>query len=169
MQTPEIRPFGEVAFSVLLLVLSVWTVWAAYQISGFGKLSDPGTVPLIGGTIMLISSGINAFKCIRRRNMLSGSFRTDIAPTAVIVFSAAGLAYVIALESLGFITASVIYLTALFYVLAKQRPLRAFALSVGSVVLIYLVFRLVFLVLLPEGIIPERAIMAVISDRIAGR
>lgn len=170
MQTSDVRPYGEVAFSIFLLMLSVWTVWAAYQISGFGKLSSPGAVPLIGGTIMLIASAVNAFKAIRRRsNAVSGSFRADIAPSAVIIFAVAGLAYVVTLESIGFITGSVIFLSVLFFVLGKQKPLNAFLLSLGSVALIYLVFRMLFLVLLPEGIIPERSIMAAITDRITGR
>ena len=78
--------------------------------------------------------------------------------------------YAFLLEPLGFIPTSFLFLLALIRLLSRRRLLFCTALSASGVAIIYLVFRVVFTVILPEGLVPEREIIAAIARLLgAGR
>jgi hypothetical protein len=70
------------------------------------------------------------------------------------------LAYGITLESVGFLISSFGFLFGGILLLYRKGPAKALGLSLLSIVLVYIIFRLIFRVILPEGIIPERRILA---------
>lgn len=78
------------------------------------------------------------------------------------------LLYAVALVPLGFLPTSLIFLTISIMALHKRGFVRAFGISLVSLVVIYIVFRLVFTVLMPEGIVPEREILAFFRNLMAG-
>jgi hypothetical protein len=78
----------------------------------------------------------------------------------VLAFGALIVLYGLVLESLGFILASFGFLFSGILLLYRRGPLPALGYAVVSIVLIYVIFRLVFQVVLPEGIVPERRILA---------
>ena len=92
----------------------------------------------------------------------------QILPQVAVVFSVFILGYSLLLKPLGFVLASFLFLLVSTWFLEGGRFKRSLLLSVVSIVAVYIVFRLVFQVVLPEGIIPERSIMAAIRDLFAG-
>ena len=70
------------------------------------------------------------------------------------VLTAMGIAvlYVLAFKYIGFIPASCLGLAALFFLQGKRRPLRLAILSIGTAVIVYLIFYYLMKVRFPEGL-----------------
>jgi putative tricarboxylic transport membrane protein len=166
---PARRP-GELIFTIILLVFSLFMLWQAYAISGFSSVSSAGAFPMAMAAIMATTSVISIVANLKRRADPDAfkRFRKDILPPAVIVFAALILVYSLLLEPLGFILASFAFLLTASSFLQGGNLKRALLLSTLSIVGVYIVFRLIFQVVLPEGIIPERAIMAAVGDFFSG-
>lgn len=120
--------------------------------------------------IMTIASAVVLVRSLSLASPGGGwsGFRKEALPPAVVVFSLFILAYSITLKSLGFLLASFLFLLVSIWYLERGRLGRTLLLAIVSIVGVYVVFRLVFQVVLPEGIIPERAILAAIGDFFAG-
>lgn len=164
------RP-GELVFTVMLLAASTFMLWQAYAISGFESLSSAGAFPMAMTAIMVGSILVVLIKLLRQpapANLVL-RLKTEILPRTVTVFSLIILAYSLALETLGFIIASFAFLLVSIWFLEGGRFKRALLFSILSILGVYIVFRLVFQVVLPEGLIPEREIIATIQDLLAGR
>jgi hypothetical protein len=163
------RP-GELIFNCILLAFSLFMLWQAYQISGFSSVSSAGAFPMAMASIMAVTSAISIIANVKRRAGPEPfkSFKTQILPKAVVVFALLILAYSLLLEPLGFILASFAFLLVASSFLQGGNIKRALLLSTLSIIGVYIVFRLIFQVVLPEGIIPERAIMAAIGDFFSG-
>jgi putative tricarboxylic transport membrane protein len=166
---PTRRP-GELIFNFVLLAFSLFMLWQAYEISGFSSVSSAGGFPMAMASIMAITSAISIGANMKRRAGPDAfkTFRKEILPNAVIVFAALILIYSLLLEPLGFILASFAFLLVASSFLQGGNIKRAIFLSTLSIVSVYIVFRLIFQVVLPEGIIPERAIIAAIGDIFSG-
>lgn len=163
------RP-GELIFNIVLFAFSLFMLWQAYQISGFSSVSSAGAFPMAMAAIMAITSAVSIGANLKQRAGPDGfkAFRKDILPNAVIVFAVLILVYSLLLEPLGFILASFAFLLVASSFLQGGKIKRALLLSTLSIVGVYIVFRLIFQVVLPEGIIPERAIIAAIGDFFSG-
>lgn len=170
METHNTRRPGEIVFNAALFGFSLFMFWQAYQISGFSALSSAGAFPMAMSAIMIIASAVVLVRSLRLASPGGGwsGFRKEVLPPAVLVFSLFILAYSITLKSLGFLLASFLFLLVSIWYLERGRIGRTLLLAIVSIVGVYVVFRLVFQVVLPEGIIPERAILAVIGDFFAG-
>lgn len=166
METHNTRRPGEIVFNVVLFGFSLFIFWQAYQISGFSALSSAGAFPMAMSAIMVVSSAAVLVRSLRLASPGGGftGFRKEVLPPVVLVFSLFILGYSIALKSLGFLLASFLFLLVSIWFLERGRLGRTILLAVVSIVGVYVVFRLVFQVVLPEGIIPERAILAAIGD-----
>ncbi len=151
---PPARRPGEVAFSLLLAVFSVTAFWQSYAISGFKGLSEPGVFPMLASATMLLSSLV-----ILRDVMLKQAgpetgfepFRRDIVPVRLVVVVGLILAYVIAMPLLGFVVSSAGFLFLAVWYLWRKGPLMSAALTLASLAAIYVIFRQVFQVVLPQG------------------
>lgn len=168
-QPPARRP-GELAFNVILLCFSLYMGWQAYQISGFSALSSAGAFPMAMTAIMAAASGITLWHSARLAPAVGGfsAFRKEVLPPAILVFALFILGYSLVLKSLGFVLASFMFLLVSFWFLERGRFKRAVVLAIVSIIGVYIVFRLVFQVVLPEGVIPERSIMAAIGSMLSG-
>jgi putative tricarboxylic transport membrane protein len=168
MDAARIRNPGEAVFAVLMLAFSVFLFWHAYRISGFSSLSSPGAFPMAVTAAMVVSACVIVFRTLQMPAAASGSFRTEVLDGTLALFAALNIFYAVALEPLGFVLTSFLFLFASILLLHKRGPGPALLYAVVSVVAVYIIFRLIFKVVLPEGILPERQLLAVAGDWLAG-
>ncbi len=153
---PSQRP-GERLFSVVLVGFSLAALWQAYQISGFTGLSTPGIFPMLATATMVVSalvilrrafiqpsSGEAAGQTLRR-------FFREIVPPRHVVVVALIAAYLAVMPWLGFLTASAVFLFVTTKLLWRRSLLATLILTAGTTAAIYVVFRIVFQVVLPQG------------------
>ncbi len=153
-QKESLRRPGEMVFSILLIVFSVTAFWQSYAISGLRGLSEPGVFPMLASATMLLSSLV-----IMRELMAKGStsqdrqssFLRDIVPLRLLVVVGFILAYVVAMPLIGFVFSSAVFLFASFWLLWRKGPVISAALTLASLAIVYIVFRMVFQVVLPGG------------------
>lgn len=148
------RP-GELGFALFLSAASLFLLYNAYNISGFEALSAPGAVPMATTLAMAISAIVVAFRTSRRSKVAGETLSKDILPTNVIVFVGILIVFGVLLKPLGFVLTAALFLILSNKLLARRGWGYTLAVSVGSLVVIWIVFRVVFTVLLPAGILPE--------------
>jgi putative tricarboxylic transport membrane protein len=169
MQAQEKKQPGETLFGLLMVAVSVFLLWQAYSISGLSKLSSPGTFPMSAAFIMLVFSCVTVVSNYKQKSVKYSfaQFRDAIVPNLVSFMIALILAYAVFLESVGFLVTSFSFLFLAIWVLNKSSMVRTFFLALLSVLVIYVVFRLAFSVVLPEGVVPEGEILAYIAKLFA--
>jgi hypothetical protein len=143
-------------------------MWTAYGIAGFEALSSPGALPMAAAFAMLVTSLAVAVQTLRSPRTPHETLSRDILPLPVVVTVALVAAYALLLKPLGFLPTSFLFVCVLIRVLSRRSLAFCAAVSAVSVLLIYLVFRIIFTVLMPEGIVPEREILAAIGALFAG-
>lgn len=168
MQTKQPRRPGELVFNLAMVLGSLFLLWSAYGISGFEALSAPGAIPLVTTAVMVVCGALILRDTLRKSATTAEKLERDILPLPVIVTILAILAYALALKPLGFLPTSFLFLTGLIGYLRGGSLLRAAIQSLLIVALIYLIFRIVFTVLMPPGIVPEAEIIAWVKSLFAG-
>ncbi|MGR3519601.1 MAG: tripartite tricarboxylate transporter TctB family protein, partial [Roseovarius sp.] len=148
------RP-GELGFALILTVASLYLLYSAYGISGFTALSGPGAVPMATSFVMVMTAGIVALRTWRLPRITTETLRRDILPPMVILFICFLIVFGLLLKPLGFVTTAALFLTLAIKVLARRGWGYTLAVAFGSLIVIWIVFRVVFTVLLPAGILPE--------------
>ena len=166
-ELPRRKP-GEAAFAAALAAASLWLLWEAYGISQFEALSSPGAFPMAAAAIMAVSAVIILIKTLRLPGRPAAGFFDSVAPPRVLVMFAAIAIYGVLLAPLGFLPTSLLFLTAGIFFLRGRGLLYALTVSAGSLLGIYLLFRIVFTVLMPAGIVPEGEILAFIDGLFEG-
>lgn len=159
---------GEGLFAILLALLSLGAVWKAYGISGFEALSAPGTFPMAVAVVMLFASIAFTLRTLRLPKSTTITSFAAILPWRVIFMIAMIAAYALAVKPLGFLPTSFLFLLVSMQVLEGGNFLRHVGISLLCLVIVYAVFRLIFSVLMPEGIVPEREIIAWVRGLFAG-
>lgn len=152
--TGQQRP-GEFAFALCLTVGSLGLLYSAYGIAGFDKLSSPGAIPMATSLVMVIAAGLVALRTMRLPKVAGETLARDILPGTVILFVGFLIAFGLLLKPLGFVLTAALFLTLSIKVLARRGWGYTLAVALGSLVVIWVVFRVVFTVLLPAGILPE--------------
>lgn len=160
MQKDDPRRPGEMIFSLFLVAASLFLLYTAYGISGFDALSGAGALPMASTAIMLICAGLVALQTKRRSALTGETLARDILPVPVLVTILMIGAYALLLQPLGFLPTSFLFLLVLIRMLSGRSLLWCGAMSLLCVALIYGIFRLIFSVLMPAGIVPEAEIMA---------
>ncbi len=161
------RP-GELVFGIVMLGASLFLLWNAYGISGFDALSAPGTVPMATTFAMVVTAAIVVLRTARLPVDTSETVARDILPGVVLMFAAFLVAYGILLRPLGFLPTSALFLTAAIKILARRGWLWTLCVSLGSLAVIWLIFRIVFTVLMPAGIVPEAEFIQFFRDLVNG-
>lgn len=149
---------GEDLFGLIMIVISVGLFWQAYAIAGFSALSSPGAFPMASAGVMLIGALVVAYG-----NLRNTAPRDDapILPVTIAIFTGLVIAYALLLSPLGFLPASFLFLFAGMRLLYPRGGwLRAGVIALGALIVIYIIFRLVFQVVLPEGVVPERELLS---------
>lgn len=162
------RP-GEAAFAVVLLLGSLALLWNAYGISGLQALSAPGTVPMVTTFVMVLTSGIVLARTLRLPRSDGETVARDILPLRIVLFVGLLVAYALAPKPLGFLPTSALFLLLSVRFLSGRGWGWSLAVSAGSLLVIWLVFRIVFTVLLPAGIVPEAEFIQIFRDLMRGR
>lgn len=148
------RP-GEAVFAILMLALSLFLLWSAYDISGFEALSAPGTVPMATTLVMAIAAILIALRTLRLPQISGETFMQQILPPVLIVMGLLLVAYGVLLKPLGFLPTSALFLIVSIKLLWRQGWGRTLAVALGALFVIYVIFRIVFTVLMPSGVFPE--------------
>lgn len=165
---PGVRRPGEALFAVLMLAASLFLLWNAYGISGFTSLSGAGSMPMAATALMVLTAGIVLAKTLRLPSAQGQTVRRDILPPVVIMLALMLVTYGLLLRPLGFLPTSALFLIAAIRILGQRSWIFSIAVSLGSLVVIWIVFRIVFTVLMPPGIVPEAAVVQVLRDLFSG-
>lgn len=165
---PEQRRPGELVFALLLLIASLGLLWNAYGIAGFEALSSAGAIPMATTAAMVLSAAIIVLKTARLPLDKFESLRADILPFNVILFAILLVVYGMLMKTLGFLPTSAIFLITAIKVLARRSWVWTATVSLGSLIVIWLIFRIVFSVLMPAGIVPEAEFIQFFRNLIAG-
>ena len=152
---PARRP-GELVFAVAVLLFSLAAFWQAYEISGFTGLTEPGVFPMLATGTMVVAALFILSNTARRPAEAYGSavakrFFAEILPLRHMVLIGLVLAYLLLLPWLGFVISSALFLLAAFQYLWRRHVLITLLLSAGALAAVYVIFRIVFQVVLPEG------------------
>lgn len=161
------RP-GELVFTLCLVILSGALLWNAYGISGFDALSGAGTVPMATAAVMLISVVLVLWRTAKLPLTEDETVMKDITPPLVFVLVIFLIAYGLLLKPLGFLPTSALFLIAAIKILSQRSWGFTLTVSLGSLLAIYLIFRIVFSVLMPSGIVPEAEMLQMLRDLIKG-
>ncbi len=164
---PTRRP-GEAIFTLLLALASIGLFIKAYGISGLEALSSPGALPMAATGTMSLTAIYIAWKAFRAKPNGSETMKRHILPPAVVAGIIAIMGYALLLQPLGFILTSFLFLAGLIKMLSARSLFFCAWVAALNVLIIYLVFRVVFSVLMPEGIVPEREILAWIGRLFGG-
>lgn len=168
MQTNSPRRPGEVLFTCLLIAVSLFLLYTAYGIAGFDALSSAGAIPMITTATMVICGLIILRQNVKQRPSETETVRRDILPVPVIVTMVAIFAYAIFLKPLGFLPTSFLFLLVLIRFFSGRSLRFSVVAALVSVAAIFVIFRLIFSVLMPQGLVPESEILAWISGLFAG-
>lgn len=155
---------GESSFGFVLLIFSLFIFYQAYKISGFTALSSPGAFPLVTSGLMCLSACFTIFSNYKRKAKTEGMFFDEIVPGYLAVAIVLLFIFSVVLETLGFILTAFFFLVIMTLLFYKRGLVRSVFLSLLSIAIIYIIFRLLFQVILPEGIVPEREILAWIES-----
>jgi putative tricarboxylic transport membrane protein len=157
MSTSQSRLPGELGFMVLCVAFSTFMLWASYSISRFDSISSPGAFPMVCAATMLVTGFISLRQSARAKVQVEGGeslvqqFIRRLMPLQLVFLVALIVAYMVALELLGFIVSSYIFLFVAMRLLGSPRMglnLLVSALVLGA---IYVVFQTAFSVVLPSG------------------
>ncbi|ETX11025.1 hypothetical protein MUS1_11625 [Marinomonas ushuaiensis DSM 15871] len=157
------RKPGERTFGLLLVLGSVYLFFQAYSIAGFSELSSAGAFPMATSAAMVLASCIIFVNTLKLPAAKGERFAHNCLPPMVAIIMALILVYAVILESLGFILSSFLFLFITIQFLYRRSVLTTLSITLLSLMVVYVIFRLAFQVVLPEGIVPEREIIASIK------
>lgn len=164
------RP-GELVFGAFLTLASLYLLWDAWGIeNAFGPngLSSPRAIPLATTLVMVVSAGVIFFKDLRLPRVAGETLSGDILPVTVVILALMLVAYGIALKPLGFLPTSALFLIGAIKLLARRGWIWTLSISLGSLIVIWVIFRIVFTVLMPSGIVPEAEFIQLFRNMMAG-
>ena len=153
MSTENHRRPGELVFVILLLLASLWLFWQSILISGFSGLSTPGVFPMLASGLMVVST-LSILRDTARRAPGGHGFNRfleEITPLRQAVMLGLVAFYVVLMPWFGFVITSGLFLFASISFLWRRNFLLTAGLSAFALAIIYLIFRIAFQVVLPEG------------------
>ncbi|TNF21378.1 MAG: tripartite tricarboxylate transporter TctB family protein [Rhodobacteraceae bacterium] len=165
---PDRRRPGELAFAGALLAASLGLLYSAYGISGFEALSAPGSVPMATTLVMVVTAALVLLRTARLPLDRAETLAKDILPLTVVLFAVALVLYGVLLRPLGFLPTSALFLVGAVKYLSRRGWAWTLAVSLGSLIVIWLIFRIVFSVLMPAGILPEAEVIQLFRDLLQG-
>jgi putative tricarboxylic transport membrane protein len=160
---------GESAFGWMLLAFGAFAFSQAYAIDGFSSLSSAGGTPMAAAAIVTLSAAVVIISNRKRApldvgNVLESAqrFGKEMLPLQpLVVYVAAVFAYMAALEPLGFNASTFLFLFFSFWYLHHKNAWAAFSMSTLTMAVIFIVFRVIFQIVLPEGDLIDAALRTV--------
>jgi len=150
------RP-GELVFAFALLAFSLAAFWQAYDISGFSGLTSAGVFPMLASGAMTLAAAFNLAACLAKPRADGGGdsdivcFLREVLPPRHVALIVLILLYLVAMPWLGFTVSSGLFLLAALSLLWRRGLVPTVLLTAFALGAIYVVFRLVFQVVLPQG------------------
>lgn len=148
---------GELTFTALLLLASVFLLFHAYGISGFESITSAGMFPMLSALVMVITAALalrQTRKAVTDRcvdETLWQQFVRQISPAVFVSFTLAVFAFMFLLSRLGFVLSAYIFLVLAMRLLGSTRWLFNALLSAVALAVVYLIFHTIFSVVLPKG------------------
>jgi putative tricarboxylic transport membrane protein len=164
----EKRRPGETVFAGLMLLGSLVLLYSAYGISGFEALSGAGSVPMATTFVMLVTALMVLLRTMRLPMVPYETVAKDILPGRVVLFVILLVGYGLLLVPLGFLPTSALFLIISIKALSRRSWGFTLAVAFGSLLLIWLVFRIVFSVLMPSGVVPEAEFIQSLRGLVSG-
>ena len=164
MADRQTRRPGELVFAGLLLAFSAAALWQSYAISGFSGLTTAGVFPMLASGAALAAGLVILRDALRKRPIDGGApavarrFFAEVLTRRLVLTVALIAAYVAAMPWVGFLAASGAFLFLTLALLWRRGWIPSLALTAVSLVAIYVVFRLVFQVVLPQGTLVQALI-----------
>jgi putative tricarboxylic transport membrane protein len=154
------RLAGETFFVIAMVMLSVFLLWTAYKISGFKSLSSAGAYPMAATLTMVVTAVIALLGTLKSAptdalegETDAGRFLREVTPPAIVGFTLAIVAYMFALEYLGFVLSSFVFLLVSMRLLGGTDWKMNLLAAVVTIAGIYVIFQTAFSVILPKGTI----------------
>ena len=149
---------GELTFTLLLLLGSLYLLHQAYGISRFESITSAGVFPMLSALVMVITALI-ALSGVAQSTLvapdagesLSGHFIRRITPQVWLMFTTTVVLFMLLLSKLGFVLSAYLFLVLSMRLLGSTRWLFNALLSAVSLAVVYLIFQTVFSVILPKG------------------
>lgn len=157
MPDPKKRLPGELTFTGLLLLGSLFLLFQSYGISGFESITSAGMFPMLSALVMVVTAVLVLRQTLRAKldrssgESLTQQFVRQISPAVFVGFTLAVVAFMLLLPRLGFVVSAYVFLVMAMRLLGSQRWWFNLLLSAVVLALIYLVFQTVFSVVLPKG------------------
>ena len=165
---PDKRRPGELVFALVMLLASLFLLNSAYGIAGFDALSSPGAIPMATTAAMVLSAAVILWNTAKLPLDRTESLIKDILPLTVVMFALFLVAFGFLLKPLGFLPTSALFLIAAIKILGKRSWGWTVGIAVFSLVVVWLIFRIVFTVLMPAGIVPEAELIQIFRNVFAG-
>lgn len=160
MKPPARRLPGELVFVLVLLLFGATALWQAYRISGFASWSSPGAVSMLAALVLLGAALRIVLATLRQPpadvpagSTLAQAFGHALLPRVIVAFTLLIVLYMLALEPLGFVVSSFLFLAAGMWVLGSRRVVYNLAISAICLAAIYAIFQTAFSVVLPAGVL----------------
>jgi len=157
---PDRRLPGELTFVLVLLLFGLTALWQAFRISGFASWSSPGAVPPLAALVLAVSAARIVLATLRQPppeipagSTLPKQFGHLLLPRVIVAFTLLIVLYMFALEPLGFVVSSFLFLAAGMWVLGSRRIIYNLAISAICLAVIYVIFQTAFSVVLPAGVL----------------
>ena len=148
---------GELTFTALLLLGSLFLLAQAYGISGFESITSAGMFPMLSALVMVVTAAWVVMQTSRATpaapddgETLPKAFARQITPAVLIGFTLTLLAFMFLLPKLGFVVSAYAFLLASMRLLGSARWGFNAALSAASLAVVYLIFQSFFSVILPK-------------------
>ena len=153
--TPFISRFAvENAFALLTLAFGALIIKGALEFSiGWGDIGpEAGYFPFRVGTLIVFASLVNLVRAILRRAELAAQvFLTREQVRHVVAFAVPVIVLVGATIGLGLYVATALYLVFTVWLVGRHRPWLAIVVSLGTPLVLFMLFEYVFLTPLLKG------------------
>ena len=106
---------------------------------------------MLAGAILVVSAFSCGFDGFKKQAAPAGRFLVEITPPLMLVYASLTLGYILVIDFAGFVPSSALFLFLSILYLYRKGPVISLLVSVNALALIYIVFRVVFKVILPEG------------------
>lgn len=157
MESTQSAKLSEIPLGIVLVLFSLTALHQAYGISSFRSISSPGAMPMFAASIMLLASLTILVKSVvsestgQTEAVRHTPFFSSALPLRLVLLIGLIALYLFFLPRLGFMVSSAFFLWVSFTYLWRCGLVRATSITGLSLIIIYLVFRTLFKVVLPQG------------------
>lgn len=136
----------------IISIIVIYIVMFLFLTQSFGFKKDAGLFPRILSIGILILNTIQLIKVMTGK-ILERKRRDEIEPKKLLIILSASIVYILALQILGFLISSLIYLAVSMYFLRVKNKKLLLLVSIATVVIIYISFGTLLNVPIPKGIL----------------